>query len=71
MLTDVVMPRAGGRELARDVVRERPDVRVLYMSGHIDSPAVDQGMLDVAEWFLAKPFTLKQLVEVVKETLAK
>jgi PAS domain S-box-containing protein len=69
VLTDVVMPRAGGRELARDVVRDRPTVRVLFMSGYVDSPAVDQGMLDVGEWFLAKPFTADGLLAKVVEVL--
>jgi CheY-like chemotaxis protein len=69
LLTDVVMPRVGGRELARDMARERPSVRVLFMSGYVDSPAVDQGMLDVAEWFLAKPFTADGLLAKVREVL--
>jgi two-component system cell cycle sensor histidine kinase/response regulator CckA len=69
VLTDVVMPRAGGRELARDMVRDRPAVRVLFMSGYVDSPAVDQGMLDVGEWFLAKPFTAEALLAKVREVL--
>jgi two-component system cell cycle sensor histidine kinase/response regulator CckA len=69
LLTDVVMPRVGGRELARDVVRERPAVRVLFMSGYVDTPAVDHGMLDVAEWFLSKPFTADGLLAKVREVL--
>ncbi len=69
LLTDVVMPRAGGRELARELTRLRPELRVLYMSGHVDSPAVDQGMRDVAEAFLAKPFTGDLLLVKLREVL--
>jgi len=69
LLTDVVMPRVGGRELARDVVRAHPHVRVLFMSGHVDSPAVGHGMLDVAGAFLAKPFTLEVLLAKVRAVL--
>jgi two-component system cell cycle sensor histidine kinase/response regulator CckA len=69
LLTDVVMPRVGGRELARDVVREQPEVRVLFMSGYVDSPVVDLGLLDVAEAFLAKPFTTETLLARVRKVL--
>jgi PAS domain S-box-containing protein len=69
LLTDVAMPRAGGPELARRLVRERPGTRVLYMSGHVDTPAVDEGLLGAAASFLAKPFSVDALLRKVREVL--
>ena len=69
LLSDVVMPVMGGPELARAVLRERPAVRVLYMSGYVDSPVVDHGLLDASERLLAKPFCLDDLLQAVRQVL--
>jgi CheY-like chemotaxis protein len=69
LLSDVVMPVMGGPELARAVLRERPDIRVLYMSGYVDSPVVDHGLLDASERLLAKPFGLDDLLQAVRQIL--
>ena len=54
LVTDLVMPRMGGRELARTLREARPGLRVLYMSGYADSDR--ELALDSAEAFLEKPF---------------
>jgi CheY-like chemotaxis protein len=69
LLSDVVMPVMGGPELARAVVRERPEARVLYMSGYVDSAVVDHGLLDASERLLAKPFGLDDLLQAVRQIL--
>jgi len=59
----------GGPELAKALVRERPELRVLYMSGYVDSPVVDHGLLDASQRLLPKPFSLEQLLEAVRQVL--
>lgn len=74
LLTDVVMPGRGGRELAREMVLERPEIALLYMSGYTDERAIRsgiaRGVLEADVDFLPKPFTPSVLVEKVAEVLA-
>jgi CheY-like chemotaxis protein len=62
ILTDVVMPHMGGRELADRLRAVVPDIAVLYMSGHAQEPAVCQNMLDGCDFFIEKPFSLEALI---------
>jgi two-component system, cell cycle sensor histidine kinase and response regulator CckA len=57
VLTDVVMPEIGGRELAERLQKQRPSMRVLFMSGYTDDAIVLQGALNAGIAFLQKPFT--------------
>ena len=54
MVTDLVMPKMGGRDLANHISPRRPDLRVLYLSGYTDSVAIQQGMLDSGSFFPAE-----------------
>jgi DNA-binding NtrC family response regulator len=70
MVTDVVMPQLGGRELAEKLSVTRPDMRVLYMSGYTDDAIVHHGVLDGRAAFLQKPFAPDALALKVREVLS-
>jgi len=70
MVTDVVMPQLGGRELAEKLAVTRPEMRVLYMSGYTDDAIVHHGVLDGRAAFLEKPFTPDALAIKIREVLA-
>jgi len=69
LLSDVVMPRLGGRELARLLSGTRPGIRVLLMSGYSDDAVLRQGALEPGQGFLQKPFTPATLSARVREVL--
>jgi two-component system, cell cycle sensor histidine kinase and response regulator CckA len=69
LLTDIVMPRLDGRELANQLVALRPNLRVLYMSGYTDDVIVHRGLLKQATVLVQKPFTKAKLLRKVRETL--
>jgi CheY-like chemotaxis protein len=69
LLTDVIMPRMNGRELAERILRARPRIKVLFMSGYTDDAIVRQGLLEADTNFLQKPFTPTQLATAVREIL--
>jgi FixJ family two-component response regulator len=69
MLTDVVMPEMGGREVAERLTVLRPATKVLFMSGYTDSAIVHHGLLDAGTAFLQKPFSATVLVRKVRAIL--
>ncbi|PWU11468.1 MAG: hypothetical protein C5B51_02600 [Terriglobia bacterium] len=69
LVTDVIMPRMSGRELALQLATERPDMKVLYMSGHTEDAIAHHGVLEDSMEFLEKPFTRQQLVGRVSRIL--
>jgi CheY-like chemotaxis protein len=69
LLTDVVMPQLGGRELANQMVSLRPGLKVLYMSGYTDDVIVDRGVLTQGTVLVQKPFTKRTLLQKVRKTL--
>ncbi len=69
LLTDVVMPSMGGRDLAAHVQERHPSVRVLYMSGYVDDDMLRQGKLERGAAFIDKPFTRAALTGKVRQVL--
>jgi two-component system, cell cycle sensor histidine kinase and response regulator CckA len=69
LLTDVVMPKINGRELAEHLSSRRHGLKVLYMSGYTDNVIMHHGILKPHIAFLQKPFTSQSLAEKVRAVL--
>jgi DNA-binding NtrC family response regulator len=70
LITDVVMPKMNGRELADRVKEIHPDIKCLFMSGYTSNIIAHQGVLDEGVHFMEKPFTLKVLATKVQMALS-
>ena len=69
LVTDVVMPNLGGHELARHMQQRQPRLRVLYMTGYTDDPALHLGLNQGSFSVLSKPFRPEQLARAVRALL--
>jgi PAS domain S-box-containing protein len=69
LLTDIVMPGIGGRSLAREISRQRPDIAILYMSGYAGNTGKGEPAFDPGAIVLTKPFTRIDLRKRVSEAL--
>jgi PAS domain S-box-containing protein len=69
LLTDVVMPRMSGPDLGRKLKELHPDIRILYMSGFTDHPAVQQGVRDNQIDMIRKPFAADALLRKIRDVL--
>ena len=69
LLTDVVMPRLSGRELAERLARIRPDMKVIFVSGYNEDAILQHGVSEAAMPFLQKPYAPDALLRKVREVL--
>ena len=69
LLSDVVMPGASGPELTVGLRQQRPDLKVIYMSGYTEDAIVHHGVLKPGIAFLHKPFTAHALAQKIAEVL--
>jgi PAS domain S-box-containing protein len=71
LFTDVVMPGGmNGRQLADEVTRRKPDIRVLFTSGYTQNAIVHHGRLDAGVHLLGKPYRKTELARMVRVALA-
>jgi len=71
LVTDVILPKARGPELARQIRERWPDLRVIYMSGFTGSSLVRDGILERDTVLLQKPFKLQELTQAIRDVLSK
>jgi PAS domain S-box-containing protein len=69
LLTDVVMPHMNGRELSEELLKSRPDVKVLFMSGHTAGVISQNALLDEDVAFIEKPFSHDGLARKIRQLL--
>jgi CheY-like chemotaxis protein len=71
LFTDVIMPGGmSGRELADEMTKRRPGLKVLYTSGYTDNAIVHHGRLDEGVLLLTKPYRKPQLAQMVRMALS-
>jgi hypothetical protein len=71
LLTDVVLPGIGGRELAGRMTAARPGLRVVFMSGYTDDAIIHRGGLDPSAAFVDKPIAAAALLAKLSEVLGR
>jgi DNA-binding response OmpR family regulator len=69
LITDVVMPKLGGKELAQKLKAQRPEIKILYTSGYTENAIVHHGVLDEGINFLHKPYSLEVLAQKIRSIL--
>jgi len=71
MVTDIVMPKMHGPELAERLSSLYPEMKVIYMSGYVEDVISHQGILEKGMEYIQKPFTVNDLARKVREALDK
>ena len=71
LLTDLVMPDMGGRDLAESVSNIRPHLKVLFMSGYSENPTAHVSISDDGMEFINKPFGTKDLLRRIESLLVR
>lgn len=69
LITDVIMPKMNGRDLAEQLQPVCPDVKCIFMSGYTSDVITPQGVLDKEVNFIQKPFSRRDLAEIVRKSL--
>ncbi len=66
LITDVIMPEMGGKELAEEIVKIVPGIKILFTSGYTDNHIVRSGRLDEGINFMQKPFSIKEISKKIR-----
>jgi two-component system, cell cycle sensor histidine kinase and response regulator CckA len=69
LVTDVVMPEMNGRELAKQLLSNHPQLKCLFMSGYTADIIARNGMVEGALHFIQKPFSKQSLAAKLREVL--
>ncbi len=69
LLTDILLPRGRGNELAAQLAIERPGIRVLFMSGYVDDETLEHAILPAHARLLSKPIVVDELLQGVRAAL--
>ena len=69
LLTDVVMPKIGGHELAEKIKEQHTETKIIYMSGYTENAIAHHGVLDKGINFIQKPFTASELAKEIRRIL--
>lgn len=69
LLTDLVMPEMSGKELADEIIKIKPDIKTLFMSGYTPDTVIHHGILEKDINFIQKPFTISGLANKVFHVL--
>ncbi|TWB07496.1 PAS domain S-box protein [Bradyrhizobium stylosanthis] len=71
LFTDVIMPgKMNGRQLADELLKTRPDLRVVYTSGYTENAIIHHGRLDSGVLLLAKPYRKSDLARIIRKALS-
>jgi len=71
VLSDVIMPRVGGRELAAEIRVQWPSVPILFMSGYTNDEVIGRGLIRANEAFLQKPFGPEALDAALRDLMTR
>ncbi|WDP92539.1 MAG: response regulator [Desulfobacter sp.] len=69
LISDVVMPKMGGMQIADSLEKDHPRIKIVYMSGYTDNKIALEGLLSPGRNFLQKPFSPERLVRMVRGVL--
>lgn len=71
LMTDVIMPGMNGRDLAAEVQRIRPGMKVIFLSGYTDETITPHGVLPAGVNYIEKPFSHDVMIETVRKVLGE
>jgi CheY-like chemotaxis protein len=71
LITDVILPKMNGHELASRLSADKPELNILYMSGYTANVIADQGVLEQGVQFIHKPFSMPDLARKVRQAISQ
>ena len=71
LFTDVIMPGMNGRQLADEILKVRPGLRVLFTSGYTENAIIHHGRLDEGVLLLAKPYRKSDMAIMIRKALTE